>query len=366
MLKYLTLYSDWFGPLRVFDSITFRSALAVTIAYLFTVLAGGTFIRALRHFRVREDVNKPDSAHLHQLHSAKRNTPTMGGIIMVMAILIACVLCADPRSPYVILAIFTLLSFSGLGMIDDIVKLRRLGGRMGLTARQKLVAQTVLAFICGSALVRMGDPEHVTHMLIPAIKMSTWYPDLAWLYLPFFMLVLVGSCNAVNLTDGLDGLAAGCSLLVALCFTALTYIAGHAVFAEYLRVPSVAHCGELTVFVSAMAGATLGFLWYNANPARVFMGDTGSLALGASIGFVAMAVKQEFVLLIAGGIFVSEALSVIMQRLSFRFRGKRVFRCAPVHHHFQFAGWKENHIVVRFWCIGIVLATLGLATLKLH
>ena len=367
MLKYLVHYSDWFGPFRIFDSITFRSALALIIAYVFTVAIGRVMIRALQHFRVREDVKKPDSETLERLHSAKKDTPTMGGIIIIFAILTACIFCADPRSPYVTLAIFALLSFGFLGMVDDVVKLRGIGRHQGLSPRQKLLGQSVLALVCGMALIQMGDQEHVTRVLIPGMKMSEFYPDLRLLYLPFFMLVVVSSSNAVNFTDGLDGLAAGCSMMVAITFTAIVYIAGHAGFADYLRVPSVSQCGELTVFCAAMVGATMGFLWYNANPAQVFMGDTGSLALGASIGVVAAAVKQEFVLVIAGGIFVAEALSVILQRFTYRnFNKRRLFRCAPLHHHFQFGGSHENHIVVRFWCIGIVLATLGLASLKLH
>jgi phospho-N-acetylmuramoyl-pentapeptide-transferase len=366
MLKFLAELEHVFGPLRVFESITFRSALALVAAFLATLATGPAFIAALDGLRVRENTENPDSRELAELHRGKRRTPTMGGIIIVMSILLSTFLFADIFNHYVVLALFSLLSFAGLGMVDDFVKLRQLGRHRGLSRGVKLGVQFVLAGLIGTALWQVGDPDHLTHLLVPGTKMADFFPDLGVLYYPFFMLVLMGTSNAVNLTDGLDGLATGCTLLVAATFAVIAYAVGHARIAAYLVIPHVSHSGELTVFCAAMVGAAIGFLWWNAHPARVFMGDTGSLSLGAGIGFVALAVKQELVLLVAGGIFVWEALSVILQIASCKLRGRRLFRCAPYHHHLEFSGWSENHVVVRFWCLGIMLAALGLATLKMH
>jgi phospho-N-acetylmuramoyl-pentapeptide-transferase len=366
MLKFLAEFEEVFGPLRVFDSITFRAALALVSAFLLTLLSGQAFIVALQGLRVLEDSGNPDSVQLSHLHQAKRHTPTMGGIMMIIAVLLSTFLFADPFNHYVVTGLFTLLSFAGVGMVDDVIKLRGLSRHRGLSRTTKILAQVLLAGIIGTALWQVGDERHLTRLVVPGVPIAEFLPDLGLLYYPFFILVLIGSSNAVNLTDGLDGLAAGCTALVAATFAVLAYAVGHAGLAGYLLIPHVTHSGELTIFCAALTGATLGFLWYNAHPARIFMGDTGSLALGASIGFVALAVKQELVLLLAGGIFVWEALSVILQIASCKFRGRRVFRCAPFHHHLEFSGWNENHVVVRLWLIGIMLAALGVATLKMH
>ncbi len=365
MLKYLANLEDLYGPLRVFDSITFRAAVGMVVAFLAALAAGPGFIRLLKRLRVTENMDKPDSAELEKLHHLKRDTPTMGGIILVCAIVVGGVLFADATSPYVWMTLVVLLAFATLGLVDDYVKLRRI--RPGGLARPvKLIAQFVLAAGACLMLCAFGDVRHVTHLLVPGTKMAEFYPDLGAMYAPFFLLVLVGSSNAVNLSDGLDGLAAGLVALVALTFTVLAYAAGHAEVSTYLRIPFVRHSGELTVLCATVVGATLGFLWFNAHPARVFMGDTGSLGLGAAIGFAALSVKQELVLLVCGGVFVVEAVSVLLQIASCRTRGKRLLRCAPFHHHLEFSGWHENHVVVRLWCIGIVLAALGLASLKMH
>jgi phospho-N-acetylmuramoyl-pentapeptide-transferase len=366
MFKYLAEYTHLYGPLRMFDSITFRAAMAIVGAFIITLISAPFFIRALKSLRVVEDIEKPDSEKLQQLHSSKKHTPTMGGIIIVFAILISTFLFADLTNVYVVMALFSLLAFAGVGFIDDFVKLRGYGKSKGLSRRGKLIFQMGLAILIAMALSEVGDKRYISKILVPGTKMEEFFPDIGILYFPFFMLVLVGSSNAVNLTDGLDGLASGCTVLVSMTFMVIAYIVGHAGIAEYLRIPHVSFTGELTVFCGAMVGATLGFLWFNAHPARVFMGDTGSLALGASVGFVALAVKQEFVLLVAGGIFVWEALSVIIQISCCKITGKRPFRCAPYHHHLEFAGMHENHVVMRLWCVGVMLAALGLATLKMH
>jgi phospho-N-acetylmuramoyl-pentapeptide-transferase len=366
MLKFLAGCEDIFGPLRVFESITFRSALALVGAFLLSLLSGSAFIAALASLRVTEDVENPDSVQLARLHRNKRFTPTMGGVMIIIAILLATFLFADPFNPYVVMALFSLLSFAGIGLADDFVKLRKIGRHRGLSRGTKIGLQVALAALVATALLQAGDGEHVTRLMTPGTKLADFYPDLGRLYIVLFVVVMVGSSNAVNLTDGLDGLAAGCVVLVAGCYTVLAYAVGHAEIAAYLRIPHVSYSGELTVFAAAMAGATLGFLWFNAHPARIFMGDTGSLALGAGIAFVALAVKHELVLVVAGGLFVWEALTVLLQIAGCKLFGRRPFRCAPYHHHLEFSGWPENHVVVRFWCVGIMLAAAGLATLKMH
>ncbi|MHC4870368.1 MAG: phospho-N-acetylmuramoyl-pentapeptide-transferase [Planctomycetota bacterium] len=367
MLKYLALLSeDYYGPLRVFESITFRSAIALVFAFVFTLIIAPLFIKALNGLRVIEDVGKPDSSILEKLHQDKKHTPTMGGIIIVISILLTTLLFADPANPYVVIALFSILSFAGLGFIDDFVKLRKIGKSSGLSRTSKIIIQLALSLLIAMALSKVGDKTYLSKLLVPGTKKETFFPDLGVFYFPFFMLVLIGSSNAVNLTDGLDGLAAGCTTLLALSFTVMAYVAGHNEIAEYLRIPYVQNSGELTIFCSAIVGATIGFLWFNAHPARIFMGDTGSLALGAAIGFVALAVKQELVLLIAGGIFVWEAISVILQISSCKLTGKRPFKCAPYHHHLEFSGMHENHVVMRLWCVAVMLAVLGIATLKMH
>ncbi|MFH0910292.1 MAG: phospho-N-acetylmuramoyl-pentapeptide-transferase [Planctomycetota bacterium] len=366
MCKWLARLEDVYGPLRVFDSITFRAALGMVSAFLIALLIGPRFIRFLSGLRVIEDVDKPHSATLEALHRDKGGTPTMGGLLLVSSILLGTLLFANLANPYVWAAVFALVGFAGLGFADDYVKLRRIGRHQGLRGWTKFGLQMLLALALAGMLCRWGDRAYATKIVLPGTKMETFLPDLGLFYVPFVMIVLAGVSNAVNLTDGLDGLAAGLTTLVTFTFMVLAYAVGHREIAGYLRIPHVAWSGELTVFCAITVGATLGFLWFNAHPARVFMGNTGSLALGGVIGFVALAIKQEFVLLIAGGVFVLEAISVILQVGSFQMTGRRLFRCAPFHHHLQFSGWKENHVVVRLWCIGIMLTALALATLKMH
>jgi len=383
MLRYLACLSsmaDWLGPLRVFESITFRTALGVALAFFIAIFLGRRFIAFMQRRQAVEDVSKPDSAMLHSLHASKRGTPTMGGVVIIAAIAMAMILVGNLTNLLSLLAIAVLVAFGLLGLVDDYCKMRGWGKR-GLTAGQKLTGQFLLA--AGVALVLYAFVAHgiygvvgveggkaearfVTKILLPFTKWKEVQPDLGLFYYFLFVLVLVACSNAVNLTDGLDGLAAGSVLMVAVTFGVFAYVVGNVKIADYLQIPYVPHSGELTVFCAVMVGAIMGFLWFNIHPAEIFMGDCGSLALGAAIAYVALIVKHEIVLLLAGGIFVLEALSVMAQVASFRWTGRRLLKCAPFHHHLEFCGWHENKVVVRLWMLGGVLATLALATLKMH
>lgn len=391
MLRYLALAGDWFGPLRVFESLTFRAALAAIVAFLFAAIFGPIFIRRMCERDATEDVDKPDAAKLQELHNRKKGTPTMGGIFLVAAISLSVFLCCDPGSWLVWGGQFVLLSFAFLGFLDDYWKLRG-WGRKGLVKRQKFVGQIGLALITVGVLswgssagwFRMsaqpvGDKEAQivsattekntaapTKIVIPFTKWNEVGPDLGGMYWLFALLILVACSNAVNLTDGLDGLATGCTTMVAATYSILAYIAGNAMLCAFFRIPFVPGAGELFVYGAALFGGLLGFLWFNANPAMVFMGDTGSLALGAALAYLAIVTKQELTLIVAGGIFVFEALSVILQVGSFRLLGKRLFKIAPFHHHLEYSDWKENHVVVRLWIIGAILSIISIGLLKMH
>jgi phospho-N-acetylmuramoyl-pentapeptide-transferase len=293
-------------------------------------------------------------------HLKKQGTPSSGGILILLAIVIPTLLLADLSNGLVWLALGGTAGFGLIGLWDDMEK-RRAQSSKGLSARGKLIAQILLAGLIGSTLVLTGFKTTLT---VPFLKAAA--PDLGWGFVPFVIFVLVGAANAVNLTDGLDGLAIGSSGVASTTFTLLAYCAGNAVIARYLGIPFVIGSGELAVFGAAVVGACLGFLWFNAHPAQVFMGDVGSMALGGAIGLIAVICKQELLLAIAGGLFVIEALSVIVQVASFRWRGKRVLRMAPLHHHFELAGWPETKVVIRFWILSILFALAALATLKLR
>ena len=362
MLYYLSLLENWFSPLRVFQYITVRTVAAAGTSLFVCLLAGPRTIRCLQAFRIGQQVrtgNAPDHQH-------KKDTPTMGGVLLIGSITIACLLWAQPTNLLIQVALATLLVMGGVGFWDDYLKIRhRHCG--GLRARSKIFLQ--LAWTCVVVWMLSQDPEagaRLRAFMIPFHK-EPLLSDIGLIggFLVVF-LVLVGAANAVNLTDGLDGLAVGCSSSVALSYLAMAYLAGHAVFADYLYIPFVPGAGELAVFCGAIAGASLGFLWYNCHPAQVFMGDTGSLALGGAIGIVSVLVKQEVVLLVVGGVFVMEAMSVILQVGSFRLTGKRILRMAPIHHHFEKAGWSETQVTIRFWILSIICALLGLLTLKLR
>ena len=361
-MLYLLLYPlrDAFSFLNVFRYITFRSAYAAVSALLLCFLLGPWVIRKLR---ARQFV-EAGSEVTPETHRAKRGTPTMGGILILFAILLPTLLWADLTNRYVQLAILSTLWLGGIGLLDDYLKaIRKLP--KGLVGRYKLIGQIALGIFLGAAIsLASPEPEWATKTALPFLKDRAI--DFRWLYIPFVVFVLTGSSNAVNLTDGLDGLAIGLTALAAFTFGIMAYVAGHAQFAEYLNIPFLKGVGELTVFCGALAGAALGFLWWNTHPAQIFMGDTGSLAIGGLLAVIAIFIKMEFLLALVGGVFVLEVLSVILQVASFRMRGKRIFKMAPLHHHFELMKWPEQKVVVRFWIIGILFALLSLSTLKLR
>ena len=349
-----------YSVFNVFRYITFRTALAVVTALLVSLLLGPSLIRRLRQFQIGQEI-RPEGPASHQ---AKRGTPTMGGILLVTAVVVPTLLWADLRNVYVWLAVASTLLFGAIGFADDYIKVAR-RRNLGLTARTKFVLQIVVALALGAVLMFLASKGMFsTRITVPFIK--TFKPDLSWGYVPFVVIVLTGAANAVNLTDGLDGLAIGSVLIASATFSVLSYAAGNAIVADYLGIANVKGTGELTIFCGALVGASLGFLWFNCHPAEVFMGDVGSMAMGGALGTIAVLVKQEFLLVLAGGLFVLEAASVILQVASFKTRGKRIFRMSPLHHHFELAGWSETKVVIRFWILAILFALLALATLKLR
>ena len=358
-MLYHFLYSlhTTYSGFNVFRYITFRAALAALMALLISFLVGPSLIRSLAARQIGQSIRDDGPAR----HLSKAGTPTMGGTLIILALFLSTLLWADLTNPYVVLALLVTLGFGVVGFVDDWSKLKRRNGR-GLSARAKLVAQLALAL--GAAVALYLYPKFSTVLAVPFFK--TVHPDLGFLYIPFAVLVIVGASNAVNLTDGLDGLAIGPVMIAAVTFGIIAYLTGNQKHSEYLQIPYVAGVGELSIFCAAVVAAGLGFLWFNTYPAQLFMGDVGSLALGAALGIVAVMTKNEMVLVIVGGIFVLEALSVIFQVVSYKLRKKRVFLMAPIHHHFELKGWPESQIVVRFWIIAIIFAVVGLSTLKLR
>ena len=377
MLYYLLYHvlREYFSPLNVFRYITVRTAYASLTALVLCLVLGPWVIRRLREMQIGQFIREEGP----ERHQAKAGTPTMGGVLIVMAIVIPTILWADLHNPFVWLALGSTLAFAAIGFADDYNKVVR-KRNLGLTGRTKLFLQILTAFAVGIALLLLkAGGTYSTELMMPFFKnlrpdlvispllsSPTLWPIAFLPFLIFLVLVIVGSSNAVNLTDGLDGLAIGCVLIAGAALTALTYVTSHGRFADYLDIEHIAGVGELTVFCGAMVGASLGFLWYNAHPAEVFMGDVGSLALGGALGVVAVIIKQEILLLFVGGVFVIEALSVILQVLSYRARGKRIFKMAPLHHHFELSGWSESKIIVRFWIAALVFALFSLTTLKLR
>ncbi len=350
------LHTD-FSIFYVFRFITFRTIYATITALMLSFMLGPWLISKLSALQWGQRVRKlgPES------HYVKEGTPTMGGVLILFAIVVPTLLWADLTNLYVWLTILVTVGFGIIGFIDDLLKVR-FKNSDGLSPRQKMFWQILLAF--GVGLVLFFYPPFQTTLAFPFLKGLN--PDLGWTYIPFAMVVIIGASNAVNLTDGLDGLAIGPVIIAAGTYLLFAYLAGHADLASYLQINNVQGAGELAVLCGAMVGAGLGFLWFNTYPAQVFMGDIGSLSLGGAIGTIAVITKQEIVLIIVGGIFVMEALSVIVQVTSFRLYGKRVFRMAPIHHHFELKGWPEPKIIVRFWIVSIILALIGLSTLKLR
>jgi phospho-N-acetylmuramoyl-pentapeptide-transferase len=349
-----------FSFLNVTRYITFRTAAASITALAIGLLLGPWMIRKLREFQVGQVIRQDGPA----THTKKAGTPTMGGLLILTAALVPTLLWADLTNVYIWIAVLATAAFGLVGFLDDYLKIVR-HSHHGLWPRYKLGGQVLVAALVGICLIVLADHNlYSTRLIFPFFKRLI--PDLGWLYVPFAIVVLVGASNAVNLTDGLDGLAISCFAVAAAAFTALAYVTGHRVFAEYLLIVRFPPAGELTVFCGALVGASLGFLWYNSYPAEIFMGDVGSLGLGGALGTVAILIKQEILLLIVGGVFVIEALSVIIQVGSFKLRGQRVFRMAPLHHHFELAGWSEPKVITRFVIVGILFALFSLTTLKLR
>jgi phospho-N-acetylmuramoyl-pentapeptide-transferase len=348
--------------LNVIQYITFRTAAASLTALVISLLLGPWLIRTLREFQIGQIIRHEGPAS----HGSKAGTPTMGGLLILTASLVPTLLWADLRNVYIWIAVLATAGFGGVGFADDYLKIVR-RSHHGLRPRYKILAQVGIATLVGATLILLADtqpPLYNTRVIFPFFK--SLIPDLGWVYVPFAILVLVGASNAVNLTDGLDGLAIGTFAIAAAAFTALAYVTGHRVLAEYLLLVHFPQSAELTIFCGALVGASLGFLWYNSYPAEIFMGDVGSLALGGALGTVAILIKQELLLPIVGGVFVLEALSVILQVGSFKLTGKRLFKMAPLHHHFELIGWSEPKVITRFLIVAIIFALFSLTTLKLR
>src|SRR5688572_26817074 len=363
------------SPLNLFRYVTFRTAFASLTALFLSILVGPWLIRKLREFQIGQHIRE-DGPRSHQ---KKAGTPTMGGVLIIISIVVPTLLWADLTNLYVWIALFALLSFGAIGFWDDYTKVAK-KRNLGLTARQKFGAQCLVAISVGAMLLSlhargaydtaMNVPflKHVRpNLLISSLLGNPWTYVLAFaFFFVFLILVIAGFSNFVNLTDGLDGLAIGLMIIAAGAMTVLSYVSGHREFAQYLDIVRLPGAAELTIFCGAMTGAAIGFLWYNAHPAEIFMGDVGSLSLGGSLAVVAVLIKQELLLVFIGGVYIIEGLSVILQVGSFKLRGKRIFKMAPLHHHFEALGWQESKIIARFWIAGLILALFALTTLKLR
>lgn len=357
----LTPYAGELQFFNLFRYITFRSGGAVFTALILCMWIGPRVIRWLKSKQGEGQPIREDGPESHLI--TKKGTPTMGGIMILLSWAVATLLWADLSNRYVWVVLIATLGFGAVGAVDDYLKLTKRNSK-GLSSRKKLVAQTVIALVAAVVIQGAAPPSLSSHIAIPFFK--DVLINAGMLYVVFVIIVMIGASNAVNLTDGLDGLVSGPVVIASGCFALISYLVGNAVFANYLQLHFVPGSGELAILCSALIGATLGFLWFNAPPAKVFMGDTGSLAIGGLLGTVAVITKHEFVLAIVGGLFVIEALSVIIQVVSYKTRGKRVFKMAPIHHHFEKLGWPETTVVIRFWIVAVIFALLGLATLKLR
>jgi phospho-N-acetylmuramoyl-pentapeptide-transferase len=377
-MLYYVLYhvlQKYFSPLNVFRYITVRTVYASLTAMFLALVFGPWLIRKLRELQIGQYIREEGP----QEHKKKAGTPTMGGVLIVLSTAVPVLMWADLSNAFVLLALFALLAFASIGFLDDYAKVAK-RRNLGLTGKKKIGLQvSVSAFVGIVLLILATHRSYSTQLIVPFIK--RFHPDLVihsllnvpnfWPvafvpFLAFIAIVITGSSNAVNLTDGLDGLAIGCTVIAAGAMTVLTYVSSNFRWANYLDIQYIPRVGELTVFCGALVGASLGFLWYNAHPAEVFMGDVGSLSLGGTLGTIAVIIKQEVLLVFVGGIFVMEALSVILQVGSFKLRGKRIFRMAPIHHHFELLGWSESKVIVRFWIAALVFALFALTTLKLR
>jgi phospho-N-acetylmuramoyl-pentapeptide-transferase len=352
---------DEFFFFNVLRYITVRTAAAGITALLLSFLLGPRLIRMLERRQIGQEIR----ADGPKAHHAKKGTPSMGGILIILCTALPTLLWGDLANIYVWVALLAMVLFGLVGLVDDVLKVRRKQS-LGLRPAQKIVLQAGLAALIGLIFIWMGSRgQFDLRLSFPFFKQ--WLPFLGWFYLPWIVFILVGSSNAVNLADGLDGLAIGLTLISATALTALTYVAGHALWSQYLNIARVPLAAELTVFVGALAGACLGFLWFNCHPAQVFMGDVGALSLGGTMAVVSLLIKQEFLLFTVAGVFILEALSVLVQVSYFKISGgKRIFRMAPLHHHFELSGWPEGRVVIRFWILGIIFALFSLSTLKLR
>jgi phospho-N-acetylmuramoyl-pentapeptide-transferase len=377
MLYYLLYHVllRYFSPLNVFRYITVRTVYASLTAMFLAFVFGPWLIQRLRELQIGQYIREEGP----QGHQKKAGTPTMGGVLIVLSTLVPTLLWADLTNGFVLLAMFALLAFATIGFVDDYAKVSK-QRNLGLTSKKKFSLQILVSFAVGIGLLALATHSaYSTELIFPFFKKI--HPDLVihslllsrhlwpFAFVPFLVfvsIVIAGASNAVNLTDGLDGLAIGCTVIAAGALTVLTYVSSNSRWANYLDIGYIPRVGELTVFCGALVGASLGFLWYNAHPAEVFMGDVGSLSLGGTLGVIAVIIKQEILLFFVGGIFVVEALSVILQVGSFKLRGKRIFRMAPIHHHFELIGWSESKVIVRFWIVALVFALFALTTLKLR
>ena len=360
LYSFLISLVDQFSALNVFRYLTFRTGLSVMSSMTIVFLVGGPFIKFIESHKITGPI-RDDGPTSHIIK--KVGTPTMGGVLILMGIIFGTLLWADLKNPYIWILLMVATSFGLLGAIDDYLKIKHNNSR-GISSRSKIFWQITLSLIALIILLKFADNDNIRNLYFPFFKNLTL--NLGLFFIPFGLFIIVGSSNAVNLTDGLDGLATVPVMLVALSFTLICYVVGNTVFSDYLKILYIPNVGEASIFCGSMVGACLGFLWFNAPPAKIFMGDTGSLSLGGSLGALGIISKHEIVLGIIGGLFVLETVSVIIQVVSFKLTGKRVFMMAPLHHHFEKKGWAESTVVVRFWIISIILALIGLATLKLR
>ncbi|HRJ61267.1 MAG TPA: phospho-N-acetylmuramoyl-pentapeptide-transferase [Azospirillaceae bacterium] len=352
--------ADMFQPFNLFKYLTFRMGGAVMTALVISFVF---FPRLIAWLKSKQGEGQPIRSDGPETHFKKKGTPTMGGLMILIAVSISTILWMDVKNGYTWVVLGVTIGYGLIGFQDDYLKLTKRNTK-GMSGRAKLIFQFGIAIAATLAVMYIAPAQHMTSVAVPFLK--DFFIDLGWFFLPFAALVIVGASNSVNLTDGLDGLAIVPTMIAAGCFALIAYLTGNAIFAGYLQIPHVAGAGELSVFCGALIGAGLGFLWFNAPPAMVFMGDTGSLSLGGALGAISVVTKHEIVLAIIGGLFVLETVSVIVQVASFKLTGKRVFRMAPLHHHFEKKGWAEPTVVIRFWIIAVILALVGLSTLKLR
>jgi len=360
LYNFLLNFVEYFTFLNVFKYITFRTGLSVFTSLFIVLIIGTPFIKYFSTKKILNPIrNDGPSDHIIK----KIGTPTMGGVIILFGLLTSVILWGDLKNIYLIFCIYVALTFGALGAYDDYIKIK-FNNSSGISSKLKLLLQIILSIIGISVLTYFSDYSEISNLYFPFFK--NLIMNLGWFFIPFGVFVIVGSSNAVNLTDGLDGLATVPVMLVAACFAFISYVTGNIVFSDYLQIPYIEGTGEISIFCGAVIGSCLGFLWFNAPPAKIFMGDTGSLSLGGSLGAIGIITKHEIVLAITGGLFVLEAVSVMVQVISYKMTGKRVFKMAPIHHHFEKKGWPESTVVIRFWIISIILAMIGLATLKLR